>query len=230
MTELFPISPCFNQFANKRRLSSTSYNDDVANPSSSVNPFKRQRNYDVSMAEGEETLHQGEVQDQQQYQFGKRTRLSANVDQTNCHSNGLLNHFPTLNASQNHGFDSTSNAMNNHLANLRAEFQASISQKDSEILLIRSSAQQMELALSETQRERSVTDAENKILKRAVAIQDSRQKELAGQNQQLQHVLAQAAEHITSLERVNRELRLSIENKGQYSTNSNYNYRPPDVY
>jgi hypothetical protein len=228
MTAFIPTSPCFNQFGNKRRSSATSYSDDVANPSLSSNPFKRQRNYDVSTVEGEETLYQGGGQCQEQYQQGKRSRLSMNEDQTNCHSNGLPNQFPTFHASQN--FDSSSHTMNNYNANLRAEFEASINQKDLAILSLHSSAQQMERALSETQRERSVVDGENKILKRAVAIQDSRQKELAGQNQQLQHVLAQAAEHISNLERSNRELRLSMENKGQYQTNSNYNYRPPDVY
>lgn len=228
MTSLFPTSPCFTQFGNKRRSSATSYSDDVTNPSLSSNPFKRQRNYDTSTVESEETLYQGGGQVQEEFQLGKRSRLLTNEDQTNCHSNGLPNQFQTFHNNQN--FDSSINTMKNYDANLRAEFESSINQKDSEILSLHSAAQQMERAFSEIQKERSVVDAENKILKRAVAIQDTRQKELAGQNQQLQHVLAQAAEHISNLERSNRELRLSIENRGQYSTNSNYNYRPPDVY
>jgi hypothetical protein len=47
---------------------------------------------------------------------------------------------------------------------------------------------------------------DNKLLKKAVAIQDGRYKELASQFNQLQQLAAQAAEHIAQLERTNRAM------------------------
>ena len=112
---------------------------------------------------------------------------------------------------------------------LRAEFQTLNDRKDSEILSLRASVQHQEIILFQTQAAKVVCEEENRILKRAVAIQDGRQKELVVQSQQLQNVLGQAAEHIANLESVNRELRIQLEsNRGQYSFHSFD--RPPDVF
>ena len=157
----------------------------------------------------------------------KRSRLVSHGDQDEYHSRCMSTNLPARNVSQNHGSDN--NLTEIYRAAVRAEFQLYADQKDEAIAALRSSAQSQEMALQQSQTARSVCEEENRILKRGVAIQDGRQKELQGQNQQLQNVLLQAADHITNLERSNRELRMQLESgHGQYSFHSFQ--RPPDVF
>lgn len=72
---------------------------------------------------------------------------------------------------------------------------------------------------------------ENRILKRAVAIMEARQRDLMQQHQQYEGTMAAAQEHILMLERTNNQLRHLVESQN-YSNNSGFgNHRPPpDVY
>lgn len=228
MTDCFPSPPSFNRFGNKRLSSAVCYEEMSSDLSQSKNQFKRQRN-DSSMSYEEKNIPFGGAQIDQQ-PFGKRARFPQNIEEEEPLNNGFSNGFPSFQLNRDQGCSSSgSHLTESYRAELRMEFQRSLDEKDANMLRMRSAAQSLEVALSQSQGARVVCEEENKLLKRAVAIQDSRQKELTGQTQQLQHVLGQAAEHIANLERVNRELRLKLEsNSGQYS--SNFSYRPPDVF
>ena len=67
-------------------------------------------------------------------------------------------------------------------------------------------------------------------LKRAVNIQESRQKEMASYNQELESTLRQAVDHIAGLEKVVQSLKSrmygSIDNGPSYHLDE----PPPDVY
>ena len=74
---------------------------------------------------------------------------------------------------------------------------------------------------------------ENRILKRAVAIQDGRHRELQAQHEQLQAVLAAAAEHVHNLEQANAELAAQLQQQsggGGYSLDPFPPRPPPDVF
>lgn len=212
MTECFPSPPPFNCFGNKRLSSVSCYGENIGELSQSVHPFKRQRNSDAV------TMGEERVTPPRDAAVLKRGRMASHDEQQEMPVRAMSHHFPSL-ESQVEGIR----------AAVRAEYQAQAEQGERDMQVLRASLQQHEVALSQSQTARATCEEENRILKRAVAIQDGRQKELAGQNQQLQQVLAQAAEHVANLERVNRELRSKVEsNRGQYSFHT-YD-RPPDVF
>jgi DNA repair exonuclease SbcCD ATPase subunit len=69
---------------------------------------------------------------------------------------------------------------------------------------------------------------ENRILKRAVGIQESRLREVQSQSQQMQELMNQAADYIAGLERANAALKHRVEcndSKSYFSSEG-----PPDVY
>lgn len=76
----------------------------------------------------------------------------------------------------------------------------------------------------------STMNEENKILKRAVAIQESRQRELYSSNQRLESTLQQAVQHIQSLEKVIQSLRTQIYDSSHSGPNFMLEKPPPDVY
>ena len=74
---------------------------------------------------------------------------------------------------------------------------------------------------------------ENRILKRAVAIMENRQRDLLQQHAQYEGTMSAAQEHILMLERTNAQLRnLVSSSHSNYSNNSGFgNHQPPpDVY
>ena len=68
---------------------------------------------------------------------------------------------------------------------------------------------------------------ENKVLKRAVQLQDAKTKELCQQIEQYQQVIRLATDHIQHLEHANRMLReeMDLSRNGRFN-----NFGPPDVY
>jgi chromosome segregation ATPase len=118
------------------------------------------------------------------------------------------------------------------ILSLQSTLRLTIEQKDSEIARLQECLGQAQAAIIHIQTEKSALDEENKILKRAVTIQDTRQRELQAQNQGLQEVLAQAASHVANLERANAQLRMDLlmkEDKS-FSSDIDFDRRPPDVY
>ena len=69
---------------------------------------------------------------------------------------------------------------------------------------------------------------ENRILKRAVGIQESRFKDSSAQNSQLREYLGQAADQIAKLERGTSLLRMQLHRAN--TPNSFLDDMPPDVY
>ncbi|EEY68714.1 uncharacterized protein PITG_21906 [Phytophthora infestans T30-4] len=69
---------------------------------------------------------------------------------------------------------------------------------------------------------------ENKLLKRAVAIQNQQKEEVQNENNALKQLATQAAEHMKRLEQANYTLRVHL----QTSTNAGLGHQqqPPDVY
>lgn len=78
-----------------------------------------------------------------------------------------------------------------------------------------------------TKRRINDLENENRILKRAVAIQDSRQKEGQQQCEQLQAVLRSAAEHIAQLERANRQLLSELQSRDCNTSTVVSDFFPP---
>mgnify|MGYP000946511003 CR=1 FL=1 len=72
---------------------------------------------------------------------------------------------------------------------------------------------------------------ENKLLKKAVAIQESRQRNLSNHNQQLELTISQAVQHISNLDRVIKTLRSRLLNEEVISgLDFGLDKPPPDVY
>ena len=117
---------------------------------------------------------------------------------------------------------------------MQMAFQRTLVEKDAEMASLRSGNEQLQGMLSQLRHERCAMDEENKILKRAVGIHDTRQKEIIRQNQGLQAVLSKAAEHIAMLEQQNVQLRMDLHlmsaNKPFSGNGFDDEYRPPDVY
>ena len=227
MTECFPSPPPFSRFSNKRLSSGVFYPENIADIPHQKNPFKRQRNYDIN--------HDAAINDgctststNDPIQMKKNRSLS-DVELHESSSIVMATRLHTAENDRGQSINIDVNREEVYNRALRAQFQTSIESKDREVISLRSSLQHQEVALSRTQSAKIVCEEENRILKRAVAIQDGRQKDLQGQNQQLQNVLIQAAEHIANLERINCELRAQLEpSRVQYSFHSFD--RPPDVF
>jgi hypothetical protein len=226
MTDCFS-SPPLNRFGVKRLSSGACFGENIGEFSQIRNPFKRSRNSDHSSS----VLHGTEL-----------SPLPKNCDEvtgafcpTDREPDGNR-HRPTFSGAQTLNINHENGLDNSQIDGcrkiLRTEFSSSLDQKDAEIFSLRSSMSQQSVLLSQTQSGKTVCEEENRILKRAVTIQDGRQKELTYQNQQLQNVLSQAAEHITNLERNNLELRTKLDQaRAQHTfSHSNFDNRFPDVF
>jgi hypothetical protein len=71
---------------------------------------------------------------------------------------------------------------------------------------------------------------ENKILKKAVNIQENRLKDLNNQNSTLQGIVSQAADYVVTLENTIVQLRQQLDRNTDISSNYIIPPRPPDVY
>ena len=73
-----------------------------------------------------------------------------------------------------------------------------------------------------------VYDEENKLLKKAVAIQNSREQRINEQHTQYQNIMHQASIHISNLQKENSELRVQLLLDEPYI--GTLEHRPPDVF
>ena len=210
MTDCFP-SPRLNRFGMKRLSSKDCFGDKIGDVLHSENPFKRARNSDFnSFTSGVDYI----------------SPPQCNAEQMgDSHSRNISNtlHSATKCSAENNLTESCRRIF-------KAEFQQLSDQKDADILSLRSTLSHQDLIITQTQAAKAICEEENRILKRAVAIQDGRQKELTNQNHQLQTVLAQAAEHIANLERSSEELRKKIDREQFSFSHSNFGNRFPDVF
>jgi hypothetical protein len=120
------------------------------------------------------------------------------------------------------------------IAALRADYDERIKQKNKDL-------EQMAGIIAVLQREHKEQASNNHILKKAVAIQEHRQREimeqnrlLAEENQKLQYVLHNAASHINTLERENAQLKIQLGGGGSSSSEKAFGDflppPPPDVF
>ena len=231
MTDCFS-SPHLNRFGLKRLSSGDCYGDKIGDVIHSENPFKRTRNSDFnSFTSGADQNGDSQNRSASNHPF-KRTRNS----DFNSFTSGTDQNGDSQNRSASNPFFPTAKCSTENILTescrriLKAEFQHSSDQKDADILSLRSTLSHQDLIITQTQAAKAICEEENRILKRAVAIQDGRQKELTSQNHQLQAVLAQAAEHIANLERNSEELRKKIDREQFSFSHSNFGNRFPDVF
>lgn len=177
---------------------------------------------------------------------GKRLRVvdnsNTNIPKTTGFTSNLNNStsMPTPVANFQRHIEATQKFHESHITALKVEHQIEISEKDQQISKLTKGCKQ--LAENNQRLEESIKSLseDNKVLKRAVGIQDSKIKDLTAQNQQLQAILPQISTHIANLERQNEELKnyiRLIESNGRHSSsspNSPFNSflppPPPDVF
>ncbi|RLN74562.1 hypothetical protein BBJ28_00020851 [Nothophytophthora sp. Chile5] len=114
------------------------------------------------------------------------------------------------------------------IARIRAEYEQFIMKKDAEFQRGRQELMQTHERLHHQSKDVERLQGENKLLKRAIAIQSQQKDEVQQENAALRNLTTQAAEHIKRLEQANYTLRVHL----QTSTNSGHGHRqqPPDVY
>lgn len=115
------------------------------------------------------------------------------------------------------------------IASIRMENQMALTRKDQEIAHITSENRNMSGRCLAMIQEHNACLDENRLLKKAVAIQDGRCRELTANNDKMQNVMAMAAQHIAQLEQKNEELSSQL-SQMMFSSNSSFPPRPPDVY
>ncbi len=111
---------------------------------------------------------------------------------------------------------------------LLISFRENVSKKDEDVALLSHENSQMNLHCEELSSNQSRLIEENRILKRAVGIQDNKQRDLLQEIQQMRSIMDQAADHIGNLERANAMLRQQLES--QNYPESYLPNLPPDVY
>lgn len=117
------------------------------------------------------------------------------------------------------------------VTSLRMEQQMLVARKDQEIQQIMLENQRLNSQCLAMRMEHNQCLEENKLLKKAVAIQDGRFRELSANYDQLQNVMAMAAEHIANLEKNNRELSAQLSNMSYSGSFGHFPPGgPPDVY
>lgn len=116
------------------------------------------------------------------------------------------------------------------IASIRSDFEKAIHEKTREMDDIRNKFNVAMEGFCSCQQQNVRLEEENKILKRAVAIQENRQKEQNNTNQQLRDALYQALEHIAGLERTNNNLKEMFRRSSSLGTDYISPRPPPDVF
>ena len=114
------------------------------------------------------------------------------------------------------------------ITSLKMEQNIALEKKNREVTQMKTLNNALSHHMEAMKKENGTLQDDNKLLKRAVGIQDNRNKELNTQNAQLQNVLQLAANHIAHLEEVNRNLQAQLQAAVCGSNSSGgYNYQPP---
>ena len=115
------------------------------------------------------------------------------------------------------------------VSSIRMEHQMALARKDQEIAHLTNENRNMSGQCLAMIQEHNACLEENRLLKKAVAIQDGRCRELSANYDKMQNVMALAAQHIAQLEQKNEELTSQL-NQMMFSSNCSFPPRPPDVY
>lgn len=100
--------------------------------------------------------------------------------------------------------------LESQLASLKASHQMEMAQREAALTDLAASKLKLIAEIQRLQSEKEASQQEGRLLKKAVAIQDGRQRELLSQNAQLQDCLRLALEKIAAYEQVNRSLQYEV--------------------
>ena len=112
------------------------------------------------------------------------------------------------------------------------ELQQTIDRQSAEISRLKSERDTVESTASQLSAQHAKIEAENKILKRAVAIQQERGNHMTAELQSARNYRAEAEERIRRLEQMNLTLQYQMQARSGPSGDDfmGFNPRPPDVY
>lgn len=118
---------------------------------------------------------------------------------------------------------------------IKLDYERKLQLKDEQLLSLTKISRQIHEANARLDHENKSLAEENKILKKAFGIQDSRMREVCSQNQQIRQMIDQMSEYIANLERINYQMREELRNRDIKSTGGNHTFfqppnPPPDVY
>ena len=217
MTDCFS-SPISTRFGIKRLSSGNCYTETNEDLSQTRNPFKKSRNSCSYFPSTHEADHSSTV-------------AVAGIESVGSLATTRAGDQRGPSPAANHLFNDE-NHMESYRRSIRSEFQCLLNQKDADIALLSSRISHQDILLAQSQAAKAVTEEENRILKRAVTIQDGRQKEQSHLNQQLQSLLTQAADHVANVERINAELRRKVDSERDHLNypRSEFGSRFPDVF
>ncbi|TDH68121.1 hypothetical protein CCR75_005424 [Bremia lactucae] len=119
-------------------------------------------------------------------------------------------------------------AKQSEIARIKAEYEQFIMKRDAEFQRLGQELEHSQERVAYQANDIVRLQSENKVLKRAVAIQNQQKEEVLSENNALKELATQAAEHMRRLEQANFTLRVHL----QTSTNAGFGhqYQPPDVY
>lgn len=116
------------------------------------------------------------------------------------------------------------------LQRLRSEYTAFSSRREEQMREAGAELARLAAAFTASQRELEKSSGENKILRRAVTIQNTRCRELEGQLTTAQQAASAAGDHIRRLEQANYAMALRIGSIGVGAGGEFTQRGPPDVY
>jgi hypothetical protein len=136
------------------------------------------------------------------------------------------------NASFGLGSNSELGYLRSQVASLRAQLEITTQQSQQQVAQLTALNGQVVQGAERIQAEKMRLEEDNRILKKAVAIQDSRQREQAQSNNQLQHLLQQAIAQINVLNQENHQLKARLSPRSVYSQTRDVfpHDPPPDVF
>jgi hypothetical protein len=139
-------------------------------------------------------------------------------------------HFDTLGQMRGH-IQSMQQYHEAQTKTFRSQSESTITDRDGKIASLTALTQQLLERNTRLEQDGKVHQDENRILKKAVGIQDHRQRELTAQNQQLQGLLGQASQYIQALETQNHELLGELRHRElgatKFPPNSSFGPGPP---
>uniref|UniRef100_A0A6V1NE11 Uncharacterized protein n=1 Tax=Heterosigma akashiwo TaxID=2829 RepID=A0A6V1NE11_HETAK len=132
--------------------------------------------------------------------------------------------------SGSHGFAKNQNNENfqAEIENLRFTLSKELEAKEASLSQFKIENASLQNQLAQFQHELQRIQEENKILKKAVNLQNSKAKESEQTIKMQEATLVQAVDHIKKLEQTNYALRIHLENSK--STPLTFDQRPPDVF
>jgi DNA repair exonuclease SbcCD ATPase subunit len=113
------------------------------------------------------------------------------------------------------------------IARIRAEYEQFIMKKEVEFQSCRRELQQLHEATHAKDKDAERLNSENKLLKRAITIQNQQKEECQQENAVLRNLATQAAEHIKRLEQSNYALSVHLQTS---TSTSSEHFQPPDVF